>query len=142
MKTGIFECLDSRHIDYYLLDFLVKINGVDTYLTLKSSFYTKYLLKPDLIDIILENTDFTAVSYYEGLAHISFNKKAPNRYGNPILSIALDVEQNLEFLQSIGFSEEKGTLWRSTGVNPHWCIADLSEVDGSAIAILNKFIEE
>ena len=142
MKTGIFECLDSRYIDYYLLDFLVKINGVNTYLTLKSSFYTKYLLKPDLIDIILENTDFTAVSYYGGLAHISFNKKAPNRYGNPILSIALDVEQNLEFLQSIGFSEEKGTLWRSTGVNPHWCIADLSEVDGSAIAILNKSIEE
>ena len=139
MKTGIFECLDSRHIDYYLLDFLVKINGVDTYLTLKSSFYTKYLLKPDLIDIILENTDFTAVSYYEGLAHISFNKKAPNRYGNPILSIALDVEQNLDFLQSIGFSEEKGTLWKSTGPNPHWCIADLSE---STIAILNKFIEE
>lgn len=142
MKTGIFECLDSRHIDYYLLDFLVKINGVDTYLTLKSSFYTKYLLKPDLIGIILENTDFTSVSYYEGLAHISFNKKAPNRYGNPILSIALDVEQNLEFLQSIGFSEEKGTLWGSLGPNPHWCIADLSEVDGSTIAILNRFIAE
>nr|DAX81658.1 MAG TPA: hypothetical protein [Bacteriophage sp.] len=138
----MFKRYDRIEIHYYWLDYLIRSNGTKVRITLKSETDQKDLTKEQLILLILANKDFTSVEYSENYAHISLCRTRFNGSGQVFLTLTLNLDENLDFLKSIGFTEEAGTLWKSTGVDPNWCITNPDEVDGALLKLLNKFISE
>ena len=138
----MFKRYDHIEIHYYWLDYLIRANGTRVRVTLKSEIDYKDLTKEQLILLILANKDFTSVEYSEDYAHISLCRTRFNGLGQAFLTLTLNLDENLDFLKSIGFTEEAETLWKSTGVDPHWCITNPDDIDGALLKLLNKFISE
>lgn len=106
-----FNLDDIQEVHFWTFSVPLRVNGEYMRVRLKADHSVKTVNLDTLIDLILVNTDFITTDLLYGKIHVNL-VKAMGYETKPFMNFSFNPNKELDFLASVGISEENRNMWR------------------------------